>query len=185
MIPSNINYRGGCKRCSTLAQYRHYARRDGLPLCENGHGLVLGNVTREGSGCAECTFGPEAFIASAAPPPPPDTWLDWVAVWQALSGRVPARPLTKYELLVALRTLIERNCWTRAQAADWLRENAAVEVPNDNGEHLEHIWAKRRNSLPALTLSQAIAYRNEPDYGLQVWAGDYEEHEDDEAAEAA
>jgi hypothetical protein len=128
--------------------------RTGAPLCEKGHGLVYGGVAPDGS-CTECT---------AAPQPPASTWLDWAAVHQALRGQPLVRTLTNYELLCALETLRRRNAWDRKEACDWMRVNThlADALPDDNLQNMELVWAPR-NSLPMLTVNEAITHGYEYD----------------------
>src|SRR5690606_15941914 len=107
LTEENSTPQGMCSRCLRLRRSELRAQREGKPFCENGHGLAGRNVDRDGN-CIECT-----------PPPPPDTWLDWAAVYQALSGRRVGRPLTRYEIVCAITTLMRRNDWTRKEAANW------------------------------------------------------------------
>lgn len=138
---------GRCNRCRQLGVYRSIAKRDGAPVCDNGHGLVHGGVAPDGS-CTECVPGAV---------PPAATWLDWAAVHQALAGLPLVRHLTNYEMLCALTTLRRRNAWDRTAASDWMRANTAIPVPDDNLEYIELVWA-RRHQLPALTVTEAITH---------------------------
>lgn len=150
--PRVLNAAGRCRRCRKLNVYRGLAERAGAPLCEKGHGLVYGGVAPDGS-CIECT---------AAPQPPASTWLDWAAVYQALQGQPLVRHLTHNEMLCALTTLRRRNGWERTEACDWMRDNTAIPVPDDNLEWVETVWA-RRHGLPALTVNEAITHGYEYD----------------------
>lgn len=176
MLRDNTTPNGRCRRCRTLATYRHYARRHGLPLCRKGHGLVFGGVAPDGS-CTECAAPP----VSPTPPAPPDTWLDWALVDQVLKGRKPVRPLTMHEMLCLIGTVCRRNDWDRSTACVWIRQNTQVTPPRDNGDHLIYRWA-RRNALPQLTIADALTWENPPDHDIEAWAGLRQPAASDEAA---
>ena len=152
---------GRCRRCKRLSDNRAEAARRGLPMCPEGHGLVPSATTASGD-CAEC---------DTTPPPPPDDWLDWVAVAQVLSGQAPGRPLTKYETLCAIATVIRRNSWTRASAAAWLRKNTGLDVPADDGAYLETDWAPRQGLKP-VTMNEALSLELRPDLAVADACGE-------------
>lgn len=160
-----------CRRCKLLADYRRSAVRLGYPLCPEGHGLIYGGVSPEGL-CTECNPGNR---------PPPPRWLDWAAVYNALLGRPLARALTNNELVCALATVIHRLECGYFEAADWIRDNTRIPVPNDKFQHLWGVWTVRAGVEP-ITVYRALSYENEPDRELAIIANELEEPDDTDLA---
>ncbi|MEU7814054.1 hypothetical protein [Pseudonocardia sp. NPDC049154] len=164
VVDENAMPDGRCRRCKRRTDNRSKALQAGVPLCPQGHGLVPTGLTADGD-CLEC---------STLPPAPAEDWLDWAAVVQVINGRQPVRRLTRYELLCAIVTVARRNDWTRAMAADWLRLNTVLEIPEDDGQYLELEWAPRKG-LPVITANEAITRELRPDLLVADHAGELSE----------
>lgn len=153
-----------CRQCKFISDNRHLARRRGYPLCPSGHGLAPGAVTPEG-GCLVC---------ENPPPAPAETWLDWVAVEQAIMGRPLIRPLTRYEVVCMIATVARRGEIPRSTAADWIRANTAVTPPEDGGQYDTLVWAPKQG-LPVVTVNGAIGIPLEPDLEIADYYGELDE----------
>lgn len=165
-IGDYVDKQNRCKRCKRLWHYRRWAIERGLPLCPEGHGLMLAGVSEDGR-CTEC----EPWSLA-----PPATWLDWAAVHNALDGLRPARELTSYEITCAFATVMSRLEIGSHDAAAWLRENTLIPVPDDNGDYLLLRWLRKKN-LKMLTVTEALGYTNAPDHQLALLANEIDEDE--------